>query len=53
MLGNEIAELAGKEYSSGNHIVEFDSCSFPKGVYIFDLKTDDCSSSRKMGLKNY
>jgi hypothetical protein len=48
LLGTEIGELAGKEYSSGKHKVEFDMKNLGKGIYIYTLKTGKFSVSRKM-----
>lgn len=47
MLGVEIAELAGKEYSSGIHSVLFDSGNLSKGIYFYSLKAGKFSTSRK------
>lgn len=48
MLGAEIAELAGKDYKSGKHTIEFDAKSLSKGVYFYTMKTNNYSLSRKM-----
>jgi hypothetical protein len=48
MLGTEITELAGKEYSSGVHILEFDTKNMDKGIYIYTMKADKFSASQKM-----
>ncbi len=48
IVGTEIAELAGKEFSTGKHIVEFDSSKLSKGVYFYTLKAEDFSASQKM-----
>ncbi len=52
MLGEEIAELAGKEYTSGKHTVEFDARKLSKGIYFYTLKADKFSASRKMIIQN-
>jgi hypothetical protein len=48
MLGAEVIELAGKEYSSGIHTVEFDAGNLGKGIYICTIKAGKFSSSQKM-----
>ena len=48
MIGTEIIELAGKEYSQGKHIVEFDTKNLAKGIYIYTIKADKFSASQKM-----
>jgi len=51
MLGEEIAELAGRAYSSGKHTVEFNTGNLSNGIYFYTIKADDFISSRKMILK--
>ncbi len=51
VLGQEIAELAGKEYTSGRHTVDFDSGKLDKGVYFYTISADVFSSTRKMIIK--
>jgi hypothetical protein len=48
LTGAEIAELAGKEYSTGLYTVEFDTGTLGNGIYIYTLKTGNFSVSRKM-----
>jgi hypothetical protein len=48
MLGEEIAELAGKEYAAGRHALEFDARKLSKGIYFYTIKADRFSASRKM-----
>lgn len=48
LLGTEIQELAGKEYSSGKHTVEFDTKNLAKGIYIYTIKAGKYSTSQKM-----
>jgi hypothetical protein len=48
MLGIEISELAGKEYNSGKHTVEFSSKNLVEGNYFYILKTDNFISERRM-----
>jgi len=48
MLGEEIAELAAKEYTAGRHTVEFDARKLSSGIYFYTLKAGHFSASRKM-----
>jgi len=48
MLGAEIAELAGKEFSQGKHSVEYDCKNLSKGVYFYTIIANDFSASKKM-----
>jgi lysophospholipase L1-like esterase len=45
--GKQIAELAGKSFSSGEHTVEFDAANLPRGVYLYSMKADSFSVTRK------
>jgi hypothetical protein len=51
MLGQEIAELAGKEYSEGRHTIDFDAQNLAKGIYFYTLKADNFSKSRKLTIQ--
>jgi len=48
MLGEEIIELAGKEYSSGMHNLEFNATNLSKGIYFYTIKADKYFATRKM-----
>jgi hypothetical protein len=48
MLGAEIAELAGKEFTGGKHSVEYDCGTLSKGVYFYTITANDFSASQKM-----
>ncbi len=50
-LGVEIAELAGKKYSKGEYVVEFNVKNISKGIYYYTINSDNFSSSRKMVLQ--
>lgn len=52
ILGNEVAELAGKEYSQGMHTVEFYSKNLSKGIYFYTIKAGKFTQSRKMVLQD-
>lgn len=47
-VGTEIKELAGEKYQAGKHTATFNTRELPEGIYIYTLKTDDYTSSRKM-----
>lgn len=51
LLGTEIGEIAGKEYTSGKHTVEFDSKNLAKGIYIYTIKAGKFSADQKMILQ--
>ncbi len=48
ILGEEITEHIGKEYDLGKHSVEFDASGLSKGIYLYTIKTDEYSATRKM-----
>ena len=48
MLGQEIIELAGREYSAGSHTVTFDASKLASGTYLYTLRAGDFSTTRKM-----
>jgi len=48
ILGEEITELAGKEYPAGKHTVEFEARNLSGGIYFYMLKADRFSAIRKM-----
>lgn len=47
-LGEEMDELAGKEYPAGEHSVTFDATYLADGVYFYTLETGDYINTRKM-----
>ena len=47
-IGIEIRELAGQKYQAGKHTATFNAHELPEGIYIYTLKTDDYTGSRKM-----
>lgn len=49
--GSEIAELAGREYASGNHNLNLLNKNLPNGMYIYVLKANNCFLTRKMILQ--
>ncbi len=50
-LGQEIAELAGKEYSAGRHSVVFNASNLASGVYYCAMKAGNYVSVQKMMLQ--
>lgn len=52
IFGAKIAELAGKEYSAGEHTVEFDAQNLSDGIYFYSIKAGDYFASRKMTVKS-
>ncbi len=48
--GQEIAELAGKEYPAGRHSVMFNASTLASGVYFCAMKAGDYSAVAKMTL---
>ncbi|MBU0558411.1 MAG: T9SS type A sorting domain-containing protein, partial [Bacteroidetes bacterium] len=50
MLGREIAELVNVKKDSGIYTVDFDGSSLSSGTYIYSLKVNEFSQSRKMLL---
>jgi len=52
MLGVEIAEIAGKEFNPGKHIVDFNVEKLPKGNYFYQITTDKFSATREMIILN-
>jgi hypothetical protein len=50
-LGEEIADLTGREYSAGWHSVSFDASNLASGVYFYALRAGKFSTSKKMLLQ--
>jgi lysophospholipase L1-like esterase len=48
ILGKEIAELAGKKFSSGRHTVEFNGRNLAQGTYVYSIRAGKFSASRKL-----
>jgi hypothetical protein len=49
-LGQEIAELAGKDYTVGNHTIKFNPVDFASGVYFYTMRAGKNTFTRKMIL---
>jgi glucuronoarabinoxylan endo-1,4-beta-xylanase len=50
ILGQEIDELAGKEYSAGRHYVTFDASGLSCGIYFYTLRAGDLRETKKMSI---
>lgn len=48
VLGEEIAELAGKVYTAGRHNLEFNTRNLSNGIYLYTFQADNYLTSRKM-----
>jgi xylan 1,4-beta-xylosidase len=48
LLGQEIGELAGREYFTGRHSVIFDASHLASGIYFYTLKAKGFSQTKKM-----
>jgi hypothetical protein len=49
-LGQEITELAGREYSAGQHSVTFNALNLTSGIYYYAMKAGDFTMVQKMSL---
>ena len=50
LLGREITTLVNEYKPQGRHAVVFDASNISSGIYIYKIKADDFSKSRKMLL---
>lgn len=50
VLGREVALLANRVFSSGRYEFEFNASNLPSGTYIYSLRTDSKTISKKMLL---
>ncbi len=48
LLGEKVSFIPGREYSTGEHSVNFNSGDLASGVYIYHLQAGPFSESRKM-----
>jgi hypothetical protein len=46
--GKEVAELAGREFTEGKHMVEFEPVNLRNGIYFCKLKAEAFSASQKI-----
>jgi hypothetical protein len=50
MLGKEITTLVNEVKSAGSYDVKFNASNLSSGIYLYTLKTDKYSQSKKMIL---
>jgi xylan 1,4-beta-xylosidase len=50
LLGEEIVEMAGKDYFPGLHSVTFDESHLTRGIYYYTIKAKDFVQTKKMIL---
>ena len=48
MLGKEVKTLINKRMQGGEHEIKFNATDLPSGVYIYTLRTDNQTDSKKM-----
>lgn len=46
--GKKISNLINEELSAGTHQIDFNGSSLPNGLYFYQLKVGNCSTTRKM-----
>jgi hypothetical protein len=50
VIGKEVASLVNEKQEAGKHIVNFNASGLASGIYIYTLRTDNYSSSKKLLL---
>jgi hypothetical protein len=50
IMGNEIAELCGRDYDKGFHNINFNADKFVSGMYFYKIQTPGFSKMKKMML---
>ncbi len=50
VLGKEVANLVNNTQESGEHSISFDAKNLPSGIYIYSLRVNDFTQSKKMIL---
>lgn len=50
IIGNEVATLINQSQSAGKYDVRFDASNLSNGVYIYSIKTNNFTSTKKMML---
>ncbi|CAN5454531.1 hypothetical protein BH10BAC5_BH10BAC5_09860 [soil metagenome] len=48
--GKEVASLVNEELKTGNYSVSFNGSALPSGIYFYQLRSGDFTSSKKMTL---
>jgi len=49
-LGEEIQELAGRDYTAGSHSIILDASHLANGIYFYKIKAGNFKETRKMSL---
>lgn len=49
-LGQEVAELVNREFTVGNHSIEFNASNLNSGIYFYRLQSPKFSKTMKMLL---
>ena len=49
-LGQEVAELANREFAKGNHSVDFNATNLTSGIYFYRMNSANFSKTMKMML---
>jgi hypothetical protein len=50
IIGNEVATLVNQTQSAGKYDIRFDASNLGTGVYLYSIKTDNFTSTKKMIL---
>ena len=50
LLGQKVASLVNQVMQAGSHSVNFDAANLPSGIYLYQLRTDNFNSIKKMTL---
>jgi hypothetical protein len=50
LLGQKVASLVNEVVQAGSHTVNFNASNLPSGVYLYQLRTDNFNSIKKMTL---
>ncbi len=50
LLGEEVAELANGKMNAGEHTVKWNAADYTSGVYLYRLKINDATETRRMVL---
>jgi len=50
MFGNEVRTLVNEQKAMGRYTVQFDASSLASGMYVYQLRVNDYTSTKKMLL---
>jgi len=50
MLGKEVKTLVNEQKEMGRYTVQFDASSLASGMYVYQLRANDYTSTKKMML---